>query len=125
MSTNKVNPQNASTEYFKDTSIGATIARYKKIIQDLLQIQQTDPNAHVNTYMVYDHGQITPLLLYKNDVVTSTDASDSYSNKNTYLDNDIVQTPYELGSLIFVPVKKEEDYQISYHNGQVISENDD
>lgn len=102
-----------------DTSVGALIARYKKIVADLERIQQTTPDAVINTYLVYEHGQITPLLLTKNDVITDSDASADnsvYNKKSTYLEMDIIQTPYEMGSLVFVPVSKEEDFQLTYKN---------
>ena len=98
-----------------DTSVGTLIMQYKKIVADLEQIQETTPDAVINTYLVYEHGQITPLLLTKNYVIKDSKPDElAYNKKSTYLEMDIIRTPYEIGSLVFVPVSKAEDFQLTY-----------
>lgn len=98
-----------------DTSVGALISQYKNILANLEQIQQTNPDAVINTYMVYEHGEITPLLLTNNKVITESNPDDNpYDNKSTYLGMNLQKKPYEFGSLVFIPVSKEEDYQVTY-----------
>jgi hypothetical protein len=96
-----------------DLPIASVIVRYKQIIADLELHQSTNPNARVKIYIAYESGEIKPILLQDNQVVTTEDSEDDYYKRSTYLNDEINQIPYDTGSLIFVP---DDNFQNTHQN---------